>query len=175
MIRTEDEDYIEFHSEKFEKILDTEYMCDVPYKIDLKKYNEVMEKYLNPGPSRRDLKSKIDTIVISFEKYLPVESENYLTCNLYVWRTSRVYAGNDDECDYNCFLFSNDCDEDKTPETVVTEFEQCLRDVLDCIICLNEVAAKQYIKDVNEAIEEKQKEIETFKDIIEKKQTDDNE
>lgn len=117
----------DYQEDFLSKILNTEFLIGVPYKIDREKYNNVCGKW----KSKSRFKTT-DTVVceISFTEADDLYCFSHF--DFFLFPRNRKEESDDF---YDCFQFDNE-----------NEFKNCLRDVLDCFLGIDREELKKMIR-----------------------------
>ena len=147
-----------YQNDFLEKILDTDFRFDVSYKIDRKKYEEVVKKY------NFELRIK-DADVVTFrcdfdredneDKNSPIESKTF-----YTWNENSP-EGSDDF--YDCFQFMDWCSEE---EHHIEHFEDFVHELLRSIISPDQIYNMKLEVELKEKRKQLNKDIRTISKIL---------
>ena len=132
--------------DNIEKILDTEYLCGVAYKIDKKKYDKVAAGINNPSRFK-------DTDVVTFSIYADldcIDSDTSVMSSLIVWPENTIDQ-------YDCFSFIDGAEWD---------FEDFVHQITDCVIGVDIECNAKIKANLEKDIATKQKYVETLNKII---------
>lgn len=149
-----------YQNDFLEKILDTDFRFDVPYKIDRKKYEEVVKKY------NFELRIK-DADVVTFrcdfdredneDENSPIKGKTF-----YTWNENSP-EGSDDF--YDCFQFR---DWYKEEEHHIEHFEEFVHDLLETVISPDRIYIMKLEVNLKEKRKQTNKEIRIVNKILSK-------
>ena len=150
-----------YQNDDFEQILDTEFIYDIPYKIDRKKYTEVLKKY------NQDMRILDADIVLFRTDYCYSSSwdekenkEPYLYA-FYAWPENSPEGSKDF---YDCFLFQDYKYDNKHKEV----YENFIREIMGCIIEVDKEHLQKVKDNVVSKIEEFYKQLDIVTNILNK-------
>lgn len=112
-----------------EPILDTGFKSNVPYKIDRKKYQEILEKY------KQDMRI-VDADVVSFNYDYSKHDDGKIWLYAFYAYPKNSPEGSEDF--YDCFLFDDIRCYDKDIEE---EYQKFVRELMECVIGVDIPAA----------------------------------
>ena len=111
-----------YETDFLEPILDTAFRCNVPYKIDREKYQEILEKY------KQDMRI-VDADVVSFNYDYSKHDDGEIWLYAFYAYPKNSPEGSEDF--YDCFLFDDSrCNGKNTEE----EYQKFVRELMGCVI-----------------------------------------
>lgn len=126
-----------YQNDFLEKILDTDFFFDFPYRIHKERYNNILEKYHQEGRFS-------DADVVQFHCDYNLENDDDETSKIrhrsfFVWPQNSPNGSKDF---YDVFLFGFYIG------LTIDEYEKFVHDILDCIICVDIDHAKELKDDL---------------------------
>ena len=128
-----------YEAEFLEQILDTRFRYGVPYKIDKKKWDEILEKY---GEKTRF--NDADVVKFHSDYSLSDYRDGKLYSYAFFAWPQNSPEGSDDF--YECILFSDYKYNDKHKEA----YENFIHEIVKCIICVDQYSLEKLIAEKKE-------------------------
>ena len=141
-------------SDYMEPILDTGYRCDVPYKVDKKKYDKVLEKYHNKSRFK-----DTTTVAFTMDYNQYDDSDKPWMYSFFAFPINKP-DGSDDF--YDCALFGD------SEVDYKEQYERFIRDVMETVIAPDIEEIKKIQNKLNNEITDRQNWINEFNNIIQK-------
>lgn len=143
-----------YDADFLEPILETGFRCNVPYKIDRKKYQEVLEKY------KQDMRI-VDADVVSFTYDYSKHDDGKIW--LYSFYTYPKNSPEGSEDFYDCFLFE---DIRCNGKNIEEEYQKFIQELMKCVIGVDIQIATNLRNEKVKQVRQAQKELDEIVDII---------
>lgn len=137
-----------YQNDFLERILDTDYLFDLPYRIHKERYNNILENYHLKGRFK-------DADVVMFHCDYNLEDDDDETSKIntrgfFIWPKNSPKGSKDF---YDAFLFGFGTG------LTVDDYDKFVRDILDCVLCVDNDQARELKDDLR-------KQMATLKDNI---------
>jgi hypothetical protein len=143
-----------YETDFLEPILDTGFRCNVPYKIDRKKYQEIIEKY------KQDMRI-VDADVVSFTYDYSKHDDGEIWLYTFYAYPKNSPEGSEDF--YDCFLFE---DIRCNGKNIEEEYRKFIQELMGCVIGVDIQIATNLRNEKVKQVRQAQKELDEIVDII---------